>query len=270
MNLFAPVISALWKRELVKFSRDRSRMAGALLQPLAFWVLLGLGFHGTFSVPSAAATDVSYLEYLFPGIIAMILLFTAIFSTISIVEERQSGFLQAALVAPAPRLALVLGNLLGGTTLAVAEAVLFLLLMPLTGLTPGLSGVAVILVISTLTAITFTSLGFVIAWRMSSTRGFHAVMNLFLLPLWFLSGAPFPVVGAAPVLRRIMELNPVTYAVDGLRQGVYLPEAAPLSVAPLWVCILVSAASALLMVFLAVRTVDRPLFQSRVRRTASA
>lgn len=270
MKRLSPAISALWKRELIKFSRDRSRMAGALLQPLAFWILLGLGFHGTFRMPAAAAGEVSYLEYLFPGIIAMILLFTAIFSTISIVEERQSGFLQAALVAPVPRLALVLGNLLGGTTLAVAEAVLFLLLMPVIGLTPGPAGVAVILVISILTAITFTSLGFVIAWRMASTRGFHAVMNLFLLPLWFLSGAPFPLEGAAPVLRRVMELNPVTYAVDGLRQGVYLPSEAPLDVAPLWVCIAVTAAFAVLMIAIAVRTIERPLFQSRSRRPSLA
>ena len=119
-------LRALWLREITKFLRDRSRLVGALIQPLGFWVLLGLGFYGTFQMPGA--DDVGYLEYLYPGIIALILLFTAIFSTISVVQERQEGFLQATLVAPVPRLTIVLGLVSGGTTLAVAEAVLFLLL----------------------------------------------------------------------------------------------------------------------------------------------
>ena len=263
MSTSAPAITALWRREMIKFSRDRSRLFGALLQPLGFWILLGLGFHGTFSLPASGAAGVTYLEFLFPGIIAMILLFTAIFSTISIVEERKSGFLQAALVAPVPRSALVFGTLMGGTTLAVAEAALFLLLLPVLGLNPGLAGLAVILLVSLLTGIAFTALGFMIAWRMDSTRGFHAVMNLFLLPLWFLSGAPFPLEGAAPALRWVMHLNPVTYAVDGLRQAVYLPGDAPIATAPLWLCLVVSAAFAAVLVGLSIRAAGRPLFRTR-------
>ncbi len=246
---------ALWKREIIKFLRDRSRVVGALAQPAAFWLLLGLGFHGTFQMPGEAAYGVGYLEFLFPGIIAMIILFTAIFATISVVEERKSGFIQAALVAPASRTALVFGNTLGGTSLAVAEAALFLLLMPLLGLTPSLPGIAVILLVSVLTGLAFTSLGFIIAWRMSSTRGFHAVMNLFLLPLWFLSGAPFPAEGASLPLRWIMNLNPVSYAVSAIRQGAYYPNAAPVALAPLSVCIAVTFATAALCVSVAVWTV---------------
>lgn len=259
MTTLVPTVSALWRREMIKFSRDRSRMIGALLQPLGFWILLGLGFHGTFSLPEPAA-HVPYLEFLFPGIVAMILLFTAIFSTISIVEERKSGFLQAALVAPAPRVALVLGNLLGGTTLAVAEAALFLLVLPVLGLNPGVIGILLIVLISTLTGLGFTALGFTIAWRMETTRGFHAVMNLFLLPLWFLSGAPFPVQGAAPVLQWIMQINPVTYAVDGLRQAVYLGGPVPIDAAPIWLCLTITAGFAVGLIALAVHTVSRPLF----------
>ena len=96
-------VHALWNREIIKFVRDRSRVIGALLQPLGFWMLLGFGFSGTFRMPGGEDAGVPYLEYLFPGIVALILLFTAIFSTISVVEDRQEGFLQAALVAPAPR-----------------------------------------------------------------------------------------------------------------------------------------------------------------------
>lgn len=253
-------VTALWKREIIKFVRDRSRLIGALVQPLGFWVLLGLGFQGTFRMPLAAAADLGYMEFLFPGIIALIILFTAIFSTISIVEERKSGFLQAALVAPTSRTTLVLGNTLGGTTLALAEAVLFLLMLPFIGLLPTAGGLLVILLVSFMTGIAFTSLGVFIAWRMETTRGFHAVMNLFLLPMWFLSGSFFPPEGAPAALRWLILVNPVSYAVSALRQALYLPAASPLAIAPLWVCVLVSTAFAALMIGLAVYTVRRPLY----------
>jgi ABC-2 type transport system permease protein len=119
-------IGALWRREVIKFVRDRARLIGALLQPLGFWILLGLGFQGTFVLPAAAGSDMGFFEFLFPGIIALIILFTAIFSTISIVEERKSGFLQGVIVAPVPRISIVLGTTLGGTSLAFFEAALFL------------------------------------------------------------------------------------------------------------------------------------------------
>lgn len=254
-------VSALCRREIVKFVRDRSRIIGALVQPLGFWLLLGLGFQGTFQMPAGTGTaGMGYMEFLFPGIIAMILLFTAIFSTISVVEERQSGFLQAALTAPVPRVALVAGNALGGTLLATAEALLFLLALPLVGLAYTLPGLLQALVISFLTGLAFTALGFVIAWRMDSTRGFHAIMNLVLLPLWFLSGAPFPAEGAAPVLQVLIRINPVSYAVSGLRHAIYWPEAAPAVLASPTVCLLVTALFAAAMLALATYTVRRPLF----------
>ena len=254
------VVRALWLREITKFLRDRSRLVGALVQPLGFWVLLGLGFYGTFQMPGAA--EVGYLEYLYPGIIALILLFTAIFSTISVVQERQEGFLQAALVAPVPRTTIVLGLVSGGTTLAVAEAALFLLLAPLVGLAPGVTGLAVVFAAALCMALAFTALGFTIAWRLDTTRGFHAVMNLFLLPMWFLSGAVFPMGGAPAALRWAMYANPATYGVAAIRQGLYLPEVAPGGTVPLAVALGVSVAFAAGMLALAVWTVRRPLFPS--------
>ncbi len=255
---------ALWLREITKFLRDRSRLIGALVQPLGFWVLLGLGFYGTFTMPNTApgAESVGYLEYLYPGIIALILLFTAIFSTISVVQERQEGFLQAALVAPVPRLTIVLGLVSGGTTLAVAEALLFLFLAPLVGLVPSVLGLGVVLLASFLMALAFTALGFAIAWRLDTTRGFHAVMNLFLLPMWFLSGAFFPAEGVPAVLRWVMWANPATYGVAAIRQGLYLPEAAPSVGVPLALSLGISAAFAAGVLALAVWTVRRPLFAS--------
>lgn len=257
------VVRTLWLREITKFLRDCSRLIGALVQPLGFWVLLGFGFYGTFQMPGSA--EVGYLEYLYPGIIALILLFTAIFSTISVVQERQEGFLQAALVAPVPRTTIVLGLVSGGATLAVAEAVLFLLLTPLVGLTPGLVGLGVVLVAAVLMAFAFTALGFTIAWRLDTTRGFHAVMNLFLLPMWFLSGAFFPAASAPAVLRWAMLVNPATYGVAAIRQGLYLPAEAPGTALPLGISLGVSLGFAVGMLGLAVWTVRRPLFQAKAR-----
>jgi ABC-2 type transport system permease protein len=253
-------ISALCAREIIKFVRDRSRLIGAIVQPLGFWLLLGLGFQGTFRMPMDTAGGLGYIEFLYPGIIALMILFTAIFSTISIVEERQSGFLQAALTAPTPRTALVFGNALGGTLLSTAQAILFLVAVPLVGLALHAAGLAFVVLISFITGLAFTALGFTIAWRMDTTRGFHAIMNLFLLPLWFLSGAMFPVDGASPLLRWLMVANPVTYAVSGIRHGLYGFESAPATLASPLGCLAVTVGFAIVMMGVAVFTVRRPLF----------
>lgn len=253
---------ALWKREIVKFIRDRSRLVGALLQPLGFWVLLGLGFSSTFTLPGLGEAGVSYFEYLFPGIIALVLLFTAIFSTISVVEERQSGFLQAVLVSPQPRASIVFGTVFGGTTLATVQAMMFLLLAPLVGFSPGLLGVGVVLLASVLTALAFTALGFIIAWRLDTTRGFHAVMNLFLLPLWFVSGAFFPAEGAPAVLRALMVINPAYYGVAAIRHGLYGLGEVPGVRAGLISALSASAVFAVVMIGIAIVMIRRPLYGS--------
>ena len=253
-------IHALWYREIIKFVRDRSRVIGALLQPLGFWVLLGFGFGGTFRMPGAEEAGVPYLEYLFPGIVTLILLFTAIFSTISVVEDRQKGFLQAALVAPASRVSIVLGNVLGGATLAVIQALLFLVLAPLVGLTPSIIGLAIITVGALLTAIGFTALGFIMAWRLDTTRGFHAVMNLVLMPMWFLSGAVFPVEGAPAVLRVVMHLNPAFYGLELLRAGFYWSSEAASPIEVIGTNLLLTTLFAVVALSVATWTVRRPLY----------
>ena len=255
-----PAVLALCKREILKFVRDRSRLLGALAQPLGLWLLLGLGFQETFRMPAQTDASVGYMEFLFPGIIALVILFTAIFSTITIVEDRSSGFLQAALTAPSSRTALVLGTVLGGTILALIQGALFLLLLPFIGLGASIAGLLLALLTCLLTGITFTALGFLIAWNMQSTRGFHAVMNLFLLPLWFLSGSFFPAEGASRLLQWLMYLNPVSYSVSALRHALYWPDAAPATFAPLGLCLAVSAAFAAIMVGASVWKIRRPLF----------
>jgi ABC-2 type transport system permease protein len=254
-------IGALTGREMLKFVRDRSRVLGALAQPLALWLLLGLGFQNTFQPPQGGVEG-SYVAFLFPGILALVLLFTAIFSTISIVEERTSGFLQAVMVAPTPRTALVVGNALGGTLLATGQALLFLLALPALSLSPGLLGIGMVAAICLLTGLSFTALGFAIAWRMDTTRGFHAVMNLFLLPLWFLSGAMFPVEGAASVLQWLVWVNPVSYAVSGLRHGLHGFAAETATLAGPLVCLVVTGGFAVLMMGVAVWQVRQPFFDA--------
>jgi ABC-2 type transport system permease protein len=249
---------ALWRREVLGFVRDRARVAGVVAQPVLFWLLFGFGFEGAVRVPGSEA---SYLQYLLPGAVALTLLFTAIYATISVVEDRQSGVLQAALVAPQPRLALVLGVVLGGTTLAVGQGALVALLAPTVDLTPGIGGAAVALAAAVLLAVTFTALGFVFAWRLKTTRAYHAVMNVLLIPIWLLSGAFFPLSGAPPLLQLVMRLNPATYGVALLRHGLHgLPESIPGTTIGAGLAALVSATFAALLLALAAATARRPLY----------
>jgi ABC-2 type transport system permease protein len=209
-------IYALWRREIVRFLRQRSRVVGALAQPVVFWLLLGAGLSPSFR-PAGAAGGAGYLAYLFPGILALVLLFTAIFATISTVEDRRAGFLQGVLVAPVGRTGIVVGQALGGTTLAVLQGALFLVLAPLADVRPGPGAVLATVAVMALVAFALTSLGLVIAWRMTSTQGFHAIMNLLLIPMWLLSGAFFPADGVAAPLAWIMRLDPLTYGLAALR-----------------------------------------------------
>ncbi len=219
MSFLLPVVTLCW-RELVRFYRQRSRLLGALATPVVFWVLIGSGVGASFR-PSSAPEDMDYLEYFYPGSAILIILFTAIFSTISIIEDRREGFLLSVLVAPVSRSSLVLGKVFGGAILAFLQGLLFILLAPLVGITLDLWKVPLLLGILFLISFSLTCLGFVIAWQMDSTQGFHAVMNLFFFPMWALSGALFPPSGAANWVRWIMKVNPLTYGVAALRHALY-------------------------------------------------
>jgi ABC-2 type transport system permease protein len=210
---------SLWRREVVRFLRQRSRIVGALGSPVLFWLLIGSGFGR--SVRADQALPGGYLEYFYPGTLALIVLFTAIFSTISVIEDRQQGFLQGVLAAPVPRLAIVGGKVLGATTLALFQAGLFLLLAPLTfgPLRPG--ALLTVLAVLILLGLGLSGLGFLLAWQLDSIQGFHAIMNVLLVPMWMLSGALFPASGAAGWIRAVMWANPLTYGVSALRTAIY-------------------------------------------------
>ena len=216
-----PVVGTLAQRELVRFLRQRNRVFGALGQPIIFWLLFGAGLR---------QNDLGFAHF-FPGTLVMILLFTAIFATISIIEDRREGFLQGVLVAPVPRWAMVLGKVLGGAAIAMLQGIVFLLLGWLAGalgwytvISTTPLAVFAALILMFIISIALTALGFVIAWRMDSTQGFHAIMSVFLFPMWLLSGAFFPS-DVEGLLGWIVRFNPLTYGVAGLRH--YLQNGMP-------------------------------------------
>jgi ABC-2 type transport system permease protein len=219
-NVLWLAVWSLASREIIRFARQRTRVIGALGQPVLFWILFGAGLRGSFNPPAWAPADMTYQQYFFPGVAVLIVLFTAIFSTISIIEDRREGFLQGVLVAPISRLAIVLGKLSGGAALAVVQAGLFLALAPFVGLSISLTTGLEVLAFLTLLAFAMTALGFLIAWPLDSTQGFHAIMSVFLLPMWILSGAFFPA-GESVWLSWVIRANPLTYGVAGLRRLLY-------------------------------------------------
>lgn len=210
----------LWLREVVRFYRQRSRVIGVIVSPLLFWVVIGAGFGTSFRSGDAAGQS-NYLDYFYPGALIMIVLFTSIFTMMSVIEDRKEGFLLSVLVAPVPRSAIVLGKVLGGTTLAAIQGLIFLAFTPFVGVHITFVGFLLIALTIFLVSFSLTALGFAIAWPMDSTQAFHAIINLFLIPLWLLSGALFPVSKASGWLQVIMKINPLTYGVEALRDLLY-------------------------------------------------
>ncbi len=209
----------LWWREVVRFYRQRSRVVGVIASPLLFWLVIGSGFGSSFR--SGNASGQHYLEYFYPGALIMIVLFTSIFTMMSVIEDRKEGFLLSVLVAPVPRSAIVLGKVLGGTTLSTIQGLIFLIFAPLLGIHLDVVQLLLIVLVIFLVSFSLTALGFAIAWPMDSSQAFHAIINLFLIPLWLLSGALFPLSGASGWLKVLMEINPLTYGVEALRDLLY-------------------------------------------------
>jgi ABC-2 type transport system permease protein len=210
----------LWWREIVRFYRQPTRVVGVLASPLVFWLVIGSGF-GTSFRSGGGPGQQHYLDYFYPGALIMIVLFTSIFTMMSVIEDRKEGFLLSVLVAPVPRSAIVLGKVLGGTTLSAIQGMIFLIFAPFAGVHLGLVQVLLAAVVVFLVSFALTALGFAIAWPMDSSQAFHGIVNLFLIPLWLLSGSLFPLEGASGWIRVIMRLNPLTYGVEALRGLLY-------------------------------------------------
>jgi ABC-2 type transport system permease protein len=210
----------LWWREIVRFYRQKSRVVGVLASPLVFWVVIGSGF-GTSFKSGTGQPQQHYMDYFYPGALIMIVLFTSIFTMMSVIEDRKEGFLLSVLVAPVPRSAIVLGKVLGGTTLSAIQGMIFLVFAPFAGIHLEVVQVLLVGVVVFLVSFALTALGFAIAWPMDSTQAFHGIINLFLVPLWLLSGALFPMTGASGWIRALMYINPLTYGVEALRSLLY-------------------------------------------------
>jgi ABC-2 type transport system permease protein len=215
---------ALAWREIIRFFRQRNRIIGSIGTPLVFWLLFGAGLSSSFRLDAGTGQQ-SFLTYFFPGSLLLIVLFTAIFSSISIIEDRREGLLQGVLVAPIPRWAMILGKVLGGTFVALVQGLIFLLLGLTLPISLNLLRGAELIVLLFVISLAITSLGTFFAWKTDSTQGFHAIMNLVLMPLWLLSGGFFPAPAWSAnadwgqrLLGAAMRLNPLSYAVGGVRR----------------------------------------------------
>jgi daunorubicin resistance ABC transporter membrane protein len=207
----------LSRRDLVRFFRQPSRLAGALGQPIIFWLVIGGGLSGSFRAPGA---QVSYLSFFFPGVVLMVVLFASIFTTASVIEDRHRGFLQSVQAGPGSRLALVVGKALGSTSVALTQAALFLLLAPAAGFPYATVNWPLLLAALALAAFAFAALGFAVAWGLDNVQGYHAIQMTVLVPLWVVSGAMFPLPAGHPGFAALMRANPVAYAVSAARRAL--------------------------------------------------
>jgi len=209
----------VWYRDIKRFWRDTPRRVGAFVQPLIYLFLLGTGLQAAFKV--FGGTNVKYVKFMFPGILGMTVLFTSVFSAISILWDREFGFLKEVLVSPVPRTSVAVGKIFGGATQAMIQAAILLVLMffPfMYGFNLDTLSKAILLIPCTLLlAIGMTSIGVAISANMKSMEGFPMIMNLFLLPLFFLSGAMFPLQGLPGWMTFLTKINPLSYGVDLLR-----------------------------------------------------
>jgi daunorubicin resistance ABC transporter membrane protein len=212
-------VRVLWLRDLMRFLRQPSRIVGALGQPIIFWLVLGSGMASTFRMPGNER--LGYMEYFFPGVIVMVVLFASIFATVSVIEDRHAGFLQAVLVAPGSRAALVVGKSLGAASVALLQAAVFLLLAPWAGFHFGSISWLLLVTVLVATSVGLTAFGFALAWLLDNIQAYHAIQMTLLVPLWVLSGAMFPVSDRHPIFAQVMRVNPITYATSGLRAALY-------------------------------------------------
>ncbi len=209
-------IYIMWIRQLKRYFRSRSRMIGSLGQPLIFLLAFGFGFGKIYS----KAGEGNYLQFLAPGVVAMGILFTGVFSGIEIIWDRQFGFLKETLVAPVPRLHIMIGRTLGGATVAMVQGLVVFALSTLFGFRPSLASLPLAFVFMFLIAVLFTAFGTALASQIDDMQSFPLIMNFLVMPMFFLSGALFPLEGLPGGMALVTKLNPLSYGVDGLRSAL--------------------------------------------------
>lgn len=207
-------IYILWLRQIKRYSRSKARIIGSLGQPLLFLLALGFGFGPIFQKAGGG----NYIEFLGPGIIAMSIIFTAVFSGLEVIWDKQFGFLKETLVAPVSRFNIMIGRTLGGATVATMQGIIVLLISLAIGFRPiSIVMIPFAVVFMFLTAVLFTALGTAIASVLDDMQGFQLIINFLIMPLFFLSGALFPIAGLPKSIGFVASLNPLSYGVDGLR-----------------------------------------------------
>jgi ABC-2 type transport system permease protein len=212
------VIYTIWLRNMKRYLRSRSRIIGSLGMPLFFLLILGFGLNSVVTGPHMGR---GYVAFIVPGIVSMTVLFTSMFAGIQIIWDKQFGFLKETLVAPVPRLQIMLGQTLGGATTALIQGFIILMVSLLMGVRPvGAAGVALAMGYMILIGVGFTALGIAIASRLNDMHGFQLIMNFVIFPIFGLSGALFPIGGLPLWLRSLTLIDPLTYGVEGIRYGL--------------------------------------------------
>lgn len=217
MNAASP-FTTVWiiaRRDLVRYTRQPSRIIAAVGTPAFIWLFLASGFAE--AIQPQHLDGRSYSLYLLPGMMTLVAVFASIFASIAIIEDRAGGWLQTVMVSPAPRWTIALGRTLGGAIIASAQAIVLLAAVPFMHADVSFIGILLSIVAVLITSFAVTALGLIFAWRCESTAGFHSVMNLLLMPMWLLSGAFFPLNGAAGWMRSLMLFNPLTWCTEAIR-----------------------------------------------------
>ncbi len=231
-------VYVIWVRELKRFWRDKSRVAGAIMQPTLYLFVLGTGLGSVImasrggaaaapKLPGGVGGPGGYVEFIYPGIIGMTALFTSIFSAISIIWDREFGFLKEVLVAPVSRWSVALGKAFGGATVASVQGLLLLIFAPIVGVSLTPLMVIELALLLFVTSFALTSMGIVIAASLQTIESFQMVMNFLMMPIFFLSGAMFPLVNLPTWLHVLTRINPLAYGVDALRGTVLAGRPAP-------------------------------------------
>jgi ABC-2 type transport system permease protein len=219
-----PCIYMVWLRDTIRYFREKSQLYGSIVRPLLWLFILGMGLRGSFQLSG----NISYTQFIFPGIVAMAVIFTSIQSAITIIWDREFGFLKEILVAPVPRTSITIGKCLSGTTLSLIQAGIIMLLSPLVHVRIHPANIVPLVLVVSITSFALTGVGVLIAARMTSFQGFGTIMNFVVMPMWFLSGAMFPPQNLPSWLNVMVRINPLTYGVDLIRRlvlniGYYSP-----------------------------------------------
>ncbi len=235
-------------REFKKFFREKSRLLGTLARPVLWLFVVGNGMNSLIK----PHVGFSYLQFIFPGMIGMTILFSSIFSSISIVWDREFGFMKEMLVAPISRLSIVIGKAISGTLISVAQAIIILFLIPFLGIHLTIVQFFEVVAVALLVSFCITSLGILIAARLTSFDGFNIIMNFLVMPMLFLSGAMYPVTAMPSVLRHLTQVNPLTYGIDAFKHVLLRNSAPPLGAEfPIYLDLMVVLAVSALMLTLA-------------------